>query len=226
MQCSSLGAKTRAGCNGAGAGDNVKAGIAPSHAMRRPKFQEAFERKGCGTARCLPCCHCCWHHCSQATERQGNHWTTSRCAWATSKEIWLERSWPLHRNRHHRPSYTLHLRLHGAAQAAMPSGAKPTMGCGVAWSVPLQIRAIGKEAFGPSVLSNTRSSNAWLWPGLLSPPCISFRGKTKHVRGPKLLLSLRAPTFLPCPVAPLWGHVRVVLGADGSMLPTIPLAST
>mmetsp|Transcript_24933 Transcript_24933/g.71559 ORF Transcript_24933/g.71559 Transcript_24933/m.71559 type:complete len:571 (-) Transcript_24933:13-1725(-) len=50
--------------------------------------------------------------------------------------------------------------------------------------------------------------------------------EAEHVRSPQLLLALRSPTLLPCPMAALRSDVRVVLRADGTVLPTIPLADT
>mmetsp|Transcript_94234 Transcript_94234/g.239810 ORF Transcript_94234/g.239810 Transcript_94234/m.239810 type:complete len:241 (+) Transcript_94234:754-1476(+) len=139
---------------------------------------------------------------------------------SASQVVRLKRRRPLNRHRHH------WARVHRGLV-----GGKATVSAVVVETVfarmlraPLRlVLAICDGALGPGVLADAGNALEGLGAFGLGPPGIGLRGEAEHVRGPQLLLTLRAPALLPSPVTALRRDMRVVLGADGTVLPAIPL---
>mmetsp|Transcript_1932 Transcript_1932/g.4715 ORF Transcript_1932/g.4715 Transcript_1932/m.4715 type:complete len:267 (-) Transcript_1932:1324-2124(-) len=142
----------------------------------------------------------------------------------TSKHVRLKHHWPLHWQGDHGPRGGLwHL---SGAQATVAAAVKPIMGTLVCSRAPLGlVLAVGNGAGGPGVLAHAGCTDQGLGALGLCPEHVGLGCEAEHIGGPQLLLTLRAPSLLPSPVAALRRDMGVVLGADRAVLPAVPLAS-
>mmetsp|Transcript_111902 Transcript_111902/g.355787 ORF Transcript_111902/g.355787 Transcript_111902/m.355787 type:complete len:467 (-) Transcript_111902:71-1471(-) len=141
------------------------------------------------------------------------------------QHVWLECTRPLNRHRHHGPRPRRRRGSHLGEAAVAAVGIEVVRAR--VFGAPLRfVLAVSDGALGPGVLADAGNALEGLGALGLKPPGIGLRGEAEHIRGPKLLLTLGAPTLLPSPVTALRRDVRVVLGADGTVLPAIPLTGT